>query len=61
MKLSGFNKTLYEEKFCSVSRGHLISMNFPLRNWEGYYAYSSSMGGKLCLLIDVRTLPTIEE
>jgi hypothetical protein len=29
---------------------HLTSINFPPRNWEGYYAYSSRMGGKLCLL-----------
>jgi hypothetical protein len=28
------------EKICSsVCGGHLISMNFPLRNWEGYYVY----------------------
>jgi hypothetical protein len=27
------------EKICSVLGGHLISMNFPPRNWEGYYAY----------------------
>jgi hypothetical protein len=36
-------------------------MNFPLGNWEGYYAYSSRVGRKLCLLIDVRTLPLILE
>jgi hypothetical protein len=35
--------------------GQLISMNFPPRNWERYYAYSSRVGGKLCLLIGVRT------
>jgi len=35
----------------------LYIMNFPPRNWEGYYASSSKMGGKLCLLIGVRTLP----
>jgi len=29
---------------------HLISINCPPRNWEGYYAYSSRMRGKLCLL-----------
>jgi hypothetical protein len=28
------------EKIHSSCEGHLISMNFPLRNWEGYYAYS---------------------
>jgi hypothetical protein len=27
--------------------------------WEKYYAYSSIMGGKLCLLIGVRTLPLL--
>jgi hypothetical protein len=32
-------------------------MNFPTRNWEGYYAYSSRVEGKLCLLLGVRTLP----
>jgi hypothetical protein len=26
------------EKICSVCGGHLISMNFHPRNWEGYYA-----------------------
>jgi hypothetical protein len=26
------------EKICSVCGGHLISINFPPRNWEGYYA-----------------------
>jgi hypothetical protein len=36
--------------------GHHISMNFPLRDWDGYYAYSSRVGRKLCLLIGVRTL-----
>jgi hypothetical protein len=25
---------------CSVCGGHLISMNFSPRNWEGYYLYS---------------------
>jgi hypothetical protein len=34
------------EKFCSVCGGHLISINLPPRNWEGYYAY----------LVGVRTL-----
>jgi hypothetical protein len=32
---------------------------FPSKNWEGYYAYSSRVGGKLCLLIIVRTLPPL--
>jgi hypothetical protein len=33
-----------------VCGGHLISINLPPRNWEGYYAYSSRMRGKSCLL-----------
>jgi hypothetical protein len=33
--------------------------NFSPRNWEGYDAYSSSVGGKLCLLIGVGTLPLL--
>jgi hypothetical protein len=37
-------------KICSGCGGHLISMNFPLRNWEGYYAYFSKV------LVGVRTL-----
>jgi len=32
-------------------------MNFSLRNWEGYYAYSSKVGG--FLHIGVRTLPLL--
>jgi hypothetical protein len=36
-----------------------MSINFPSRNWEGYYAYSSRSGGKLCLLVGVRTLPLL--
>jgi hypothetical protein len=33
-------------------------IEFPsARNWEGYYAYSSRVERKLCLLIGVRTLP----
>ncbi len=47
------------EKTCSVCGAHLIFMNFPPRNWEGNYAYSSRVGGKLCLLIGVRTLPLL--
>jgi hypothetical protein len=38
------------ERNCSGCGRHLISINFPHKNWEGYYAYSSRMGGKLCLL-----------
>jgi tryptophan-rich sensory protein len=44
------------EKICNVCEGHLISMNFSPTNCEGYYAYSSRVEGKLCLLIDVSTL-----
>ncbi len=36
-----------------------MSMNFPPRNSEGYYAYSSRVGGRLCLIIDVGTLPLL--
>jgi hypothetical protein len=35
-------------------------VDFPPRNWEGYYAFSSKMGGKLCLVIGIRTLPFIQ-
>ncbi len=52
-------KVKHSEKFCSVCGGQLIFMNFPPRNWEGYYAYSSKVGGKLWLLIGVRTLPLL--
>jgi hypothetical protein len=45
------------EKNCSVCGGHLISMNLPPRNWKEYYAYSSMVGEKLCILKGVRTLP----
>jgi hypothetical protein len=36
----------HSEKICSVCGGHLISMNFPLRNCEGDYVYSSRAGGR---------------
>jgi hypothetical protein len=49
------NHVNHLEKICSVCGGHLVSINLS-RNWEGYYAYSSRMGGKLCLLVTVRTL-----
>jgi len=49
------------EKICSVCGGHLISMNFSPRNWEGYYIYSSRMGRKLCLLVGVKTLPLLRD
>jgi hypothetical protein len=47
------------KKFLNVCGGQLMSMNFPPRNWERYYAYSSRVEGKLCLLIGVRTLSFI--
>ncbi len=47
------------QKILSVCRGHLLSMDFHPRNWERYFAYSSRVGGKLCLLIGVRTLPLL--
>jgi hypothetical protein len=28
--------------------------------WEGYYAYTSIVGGKLCLLLGVRTLSLLK-
>jgi hypothetical protein len=43
----------------SVCGGHFISMNFPPRNWEGYYANSSRVGGKLYLIIGVKTIPLL--
>jgi hypothetical protein len=55
-------KTLkHSQKASSVCGGHLISINFPLGNWEVYYVYSSRMGGNLSLLVGVRTLPLFEE
>jgi hypothetical protein len=48
------------EKICSVCGGHLISMNIPPKNWEGCYASSSRVGGKLCLLVGVRTIPLLK-
>jgi len=50
---------MHSKKICSVCGGHIISMNFPPRNCEGYYAYSSRVGEKLCILIGVRTLPLL--
>jgi len=37
------------EKICSVFGGYLMSINFPPRKWEGYYAYYSIVGGFLHL------------
>jgi hypothetical protein len=36
-----FTNGKHLEKRCSVFGGHLISINFPPRKWEEYYAYSS--------------------
>jgi len=47
------------EKIGSVCGRHLIFMNFPPKNWEGYYAYSSRVRGKLSLFIFVRTIPLL--
>ncbi len=39
-------------------KGHLICINIPPRNWDEHYYHAnfSRMGGKLCLLVRVRTL-----
>jgi hypothetical protein len=37
----------HSKKICSVFGGHLKSINFPPKKWEGYYAYSSIVGGFL--------------
>ncbi len=34
-------------------------INHNMQEWEGHYAYSSRVGGKLCLLIGVRTCPLL--
>jgi hypothetical protein len=49
----------HSEKICSVFGGLLISIILHPRKWEGYYAYSPIVGGKLCLLIGVRILPLL--
>jgi hypothetical protein len=38
-------------KFCSVLGGYFVSMNILPRKEAGYYAYSSTVGEKLCLLV----------
>jgi hypothetical protein len=48
----------FEENLSCMWRAPSIH-EFPSKNWEGYYAYSSRVGGKFCLLIDVRTLPLL--
>ncbi len=47
------------EKICIVFGGHLIFINFPLRKWEGYYAYSSIVAGFLHLYVGIRYLPLL--
>jgi hypothetical protein len=47
MNISRLGDLKYSEKLCSVCGGHLISMTFPHRNWEGCSAYPSRVGGKL--------------
>ncbi len=47
------------KKICNICEGHLTSINFPPRNWEGYHAYLSGLGGKLGLLVHVRTIPLL--
>jgi hypothetical protein len=40
----------FEEKIYNVFGRHLMSINLPPRKWEGYYAYSSMVGGKFAYL-----------
>ncbi len=47
----------HSEFFCIVCGGHLVSMNFIPKNWEGYYSYSSKVGGKKCPFIGVKIVP----
>jgi hypothetical protein len=47
------------EKIGSECGRHVIFMDFPPRNREGYYAYSSRVKGKVSLFIFVRTLPLL--
>jgi hypothetical protein len=42
------------EKNCSVFGRHLISINFPLKKWEGYY--SAIVGGFLHLKVGINSL-----
>jgi len=50
-----------QRKFVVYVKGTFMSINFPPRNWKGYYAYSSRIGGKLCLLVGGKNPLTIEE
>ncbi len=47
----------HSKKICVNVEGTLYIHHFCPRNLERYYAYLSSMGMKLCLLVSVRTLP----
>ncbi len=47
----------HSEKTCVYVEGTLYIDHFCPRNRERYYAYLSSMGMKLCLLVGVKTLP----
>jgi hypothetical protein len=47
----------HSQKICRACGGHLISMNFTPRNWEGYYACLLIKGGREIMpTIGVRTL-----
>jgi hypothetical protein len=37
--LKSSNKVKHSEKICSVFGGHLTSINFSPKKWEGYYPY----------------------
>jgi len=40
----------HSKNFPSVFGGHLVFVDIPLRQEEGYYIYSLRVGGSLCLL-----------
>jgi hypothetical protein len=56
---NNIHKALWR-KFVSVCGRHLLSMNFPLTNWEGYYAYSSRVE-EIMPTYRCKNPPTIEE
>jgi hypothetical protein len=58
-RISLLSAVKHSEIFCRLCGGHLISMIFPPRSWEGYNA-SLTAGWKLCLLIGLRTLPLLK-
>jgi hypothetical protein len=51
LNISRLGDLKHSEKLCSVCGGHLISMTFLPRNWEGCSAFSARVGGKLCLFM----------